>query len=98
MLVLPVGDQRPGPLQRLLVYLDEGAVGGEHAAGVAGVALVTGSGRWQQAEPVGQDPVGTAVQLEQVIHGGAVHRDLLPVRADLDEVQECLLGGLVADG
>ena len=53
-----------------------GAVGGEVVAAVAGVALVAGPDRGQQAVPVGQHPVGAPVELQQVEHVAAVHAEL----------------------
>ncbi len=69
------------------------AVGGEVVAAVAGVALVAGPDRGQQAVAVGQDPVGAAVELEQVEHVAAVHAGLAAVPADLDHGQELAFGG-----
>ena len=43
--------------------------------------------------PVGQDPVGTPVQLEHVVEVAGVDLDLTPIGGDLAEAQELGLGG-----
>jgi hypothetical protein len=69
------------------------AVSGEVVAAVAGVALVAGPDRRQQAIAVGQDAVGAPVELEQVEHVAAVRAEFAAVAAGLDHGQELALGG-----
>jgi len=70
-------------------------VGREMIAGQAGVPAVTALGRRQQAYPVGQDPVGVAVQLHQLVDVGGIHLQRPAVTAELGEPQEL---GLVSFG
>ncbi len=63
-------------------------------AGQAGVPAVAALGRRQQADPVGQDPVGVAVQLHQLIDIGGVYLQRPAVAAELGEPLELGLVGL----
>ena len=93
VLVLAVPDELLGGGELPADLGEVAAVGREMIAAVAGVALVTGPDRGQQAVPVGQDAVGAAVELEQVEHVAAVHAGLAAVPADLDHGEELALGG-----
>ena len=80
-----------------LQHLPMGAVGDEHRAGQAGVALVAGLQRWQHAPPVGQEPVCAAEQVQAVVVVTG-QLDAGAVSAKLRGGQERLLGVFVAGG
>ena len=92
MLFLPVPDELLGCGELAADLGQVAAVGREVIAAVAGVALVAGPDRGQQAVPVGQHPVGAAVELEQVEHVAAVHAGCPAVTADFYHGQELAFG------
>ena len=75
-------------------FFEVAGVGREMIAGQAGIPAVTALGRREQADPVGQDPVGVAVQLHQLVDIGGIHLQRPGVTAELGEPQELSLVGL----
>src|SRR5699024_8640951 len=69
-------------------------VGDELVAGEAGVAAVADLCWWQHAPPIGQDPVGSFVQLQDVVEIAGIERRRAPIGGDLLEAQELPFGGL----
>ena len=87
-------DEFPGGGQLGAQLGEMAGVGREMIAGQAGIPAVTALGRRQQADPVGQDPVGVAVQLHQLVDVGGIHLQRPAVTAELGEPQELGLVGL----
>src|SRR5450759_4911883 len=87
-------DEFPGGCPLGAQLFEVAGVVGEVIAGQAGVPAVAALGRRQQAYPVGQDPVGVAVQLHQLVDVGGVHVQRPGVTAELGEPQELSLVGL----
>ena len=88
-------DEFPGGGQLGAQLGEVAGVCGEMIAGQAGVPAVAALRRRQQADPVGQDPVGVAVQLHQLVDVGGIHLQRPAVTAELGEPQEL---GLVSFG